>query len=146
MRAAVDWVAALHGVVTVRSTVKLLPRSQVACLRVTDTVREAFDRLETRELYAAPVIDASGRYIGMITEADLRRHVVSQRDRIVAFSTPVGKIARSLVNAPVIERELGMIDEHGARANLHAFIPVVDDIGRLVGIVERGLYDTRDAA
>jgi CBS domain-containing protein len=38
------------------------------------------------------------------------------------------------------------IDESSARATLHAFIPVINDAGRLVGIVERGLYDSRDAA
>ena len=34
-------------------TVKLVPKSQIAYLAVTDTVRDAFDRLETRELFAA---------------------------------------------------------------------------------------------
>ncbi|MBX3159006.1 MAG: CBS domain-containing protein [Deltaproteobacteria bacterium] len=147
MRAPVGPVATLHGVVNVRSTVKLIPRSQVALLAVTDTVRDAFDRLETRELFAAPLVDTAGRYIGMITEADLRRHVAAQTDRIVAFAMPVGKVARGALNAPVREGELALVlDEHSARASMHAFVPVVDGTGRLVGIVERDLYATRDAA
>lgn len=113
----------------------LTPIAQVPWLSVSDTVRDAFDHLETHELSATPMLDWSGRYIGTITEADLRRHVASAKDRIGAFETRLSDIERRAQN-PAVTPDRGL-SSIANRAAGHGFIPVVDATGRLVGIVDR---------
>ncbi|HUJ60670.1 MAG TPA: CBS domain-containing protein [Kofleriaceae bacterium] len=119
----------------------LTPIARVQWLSVSDTVRDAFDQLETYELTAAPLLDWAGRYVGTVTEADLRRHVAGTTDRAVAFATPLAEIARRAHNPAVtVDRALASIAEQAAA---HSFLPVVDATGRLVGIIERGTIAPR---
>jgi CBS domain-containing protein len=113
----------------------LTPMTQVQWLPATDTVRDAFDHMETYELSAAPILDWSGRYLGTVTEADLRRHVESSTDRTAALATALSAIERRAQYVPVtIDRDVESVLE---QASTHRFVPVVDDLGRLVGIVDR---------
>jgi len=108
--------------------------TNVSWIAVTDTVRDAFDHMETYDLSAAPVLDWSGRYVGTVTEADLRRHVASN-DEAAAFATPLSAVERRSRNVAVtVDRDAESLVE---QALAHRFIPVVDDCGRLLGIVDR---------
>jgi CBS domain-containing protein len=123
----------------------LTPISEVSWLSVTDTVRDAFDHLETYELSAAPLVDWNGRYVGTITEADLRRHVASMPDRSAALATPLSAIQRRARNPAVTaDRGLEAITDQAAA---HGFVPVVDGTERLIGIIERRrLFDRLPSA
>ena len=113
----------------------LTPIAKVQWLSIADTVRDAFDHLETYDVSAAPILDWSGRYVGTVTEADLRRHVATSKDRVAAFATTLSEIERRAQNPAVtIDRGLGAIVN---RAAGHGFVPVVDAAGKLVGIIER---------
>jgi CBS-domain-containing membrane protein len=113
----------------------LTPIADVSWLSVADTVRDAFDHLETYELSAAPLVDWNGRYIGTVTEADLRRHVANAADRAAAFASPLSTIERRARNLAIAaDRELASISDQAAA---HGFVPVVDATGRLIGIVDR---------
>lgn len=112
----------------------LTPITDVHWISVTDTVRDAFDHMETYELTAAPILDWNGRYLGTVTEADLRRHVAST-DQAAALATPLSTVERRSHNLAVtIDRDVESLVE---QASGHRFIPVVDDSGRLLGIVDR---------
>jgi CBS domain-containing protein len=112
----------------------LSPMTNVSWISVTDTVRDAFDHLETYDVSAAPVLDWSGRYLGTVTEADLRRHVASN-EKTAALATPLSAVERRSRNVAVtVDREVESLVE---QALGHRFIPVVDDCGRLLGIVDR---------
>jgi len=112
----------------------LRPLADVPWISVTDTVRDAFDHLETYDLSAAPILDWDGRYVGTATEADLRRHVAST-DKTVALATPLSAVERRSKNlAATVDRD---VESLVAQALWHSFIPVVDDCGRLLGIVDR---------
>ena len=114
----------------------LTPIAQVQWLSVADTVRDGFDQLETYELSAAPLLDWAGRYVGTVTEADLRRHVAATPDRIAAFAAPLSEIDRRAHNPAVtVDCALAFIE---AQAAMHSFVPVVDATGRLLGIIQRG--------
>ena len=90
--------------------------------------------METYELTAAPILDWNGRYLGTVTEADLRRHVAST-DQAAALATPLSTVERRSHNLAVtIDRDVESLVE---QASGHRFIPVVDDSGRLLGIVDR---------
>jgi CBS domain-containing protein len=102
----------------------LTPMTEVHWLAVTDTVRDAFDHLETYGVTAAPLVDQAGRYVGTVTEADLRRAA----DRSMALAAVP---RRSHVEAVGPDADVEGLDA------AHLFVPVVDGSGRLVGIVER---------
>ncbi len=113
----------------------LTPITDVQWLSVTDTVSDAFDHMETYGLTAAPLLDWDGRYVGTVTEADLRRHVANVRDRAAALATALADVARKSSNVAVaIDSEVDSIVDH---ASTHRFVPVVDGVGKLVGIVDR---------
>lgn len=113
----------------------LTPITQIQWLATTDTVRDAFDHMETYALTAAPLLDWKGRYVGTVTEADLRRHVAGVADRVLALATPLAAVERRSHNAAVtVHESLASIVEQAAG---HCFVPVVDDGGKLLGIVER---------
>lgn len=113
----------------------LTPIADVSWLSVTDTVRDAFDHLETYELSAAPLVDWSGRYAGTVTQADLRRHVAAAADRAAALATPLSAIERRAHNPAVgIDRDPASLADEAAA---HGFVPVADATGRLVGIIDR---------
>jgi CBS-domain-containing membrane protein len=112
----------------------LTPIADVAWLSVTDTVRDAFDHLETYELSAAPLVDWGGRYAGTVTQADLRRHVAAA-DRATALATPLSAIERRARNPAVsVDRDPASLADAAAA---HGFVPVADATGRLVGIIDR---------
>ena len=114
----------------------ITPIRDVQWLSVTDTVQDAFDHMETYEVIALPLLDWAGRYVGTLTFADLRRHVDTVGGR--GLVTPLGEVPRRAHNPAVsIDQELERIGER--------FVPVVDDTGKLVGIVEPHNH-TRTAA
>lgn len=113
----------------------LTPATEVPSLSLTDTVRDAFDRLERFRRAAAPILDRSGRYVATITEADLRRHVTAARNRIHAFAAVLSQVQRGAHNAAVtIDRGVASIIEQATR---WGFVPVVDATRRLLGIIDR---------
>ena len=113
----------------------LTPKTAVPWLSVADTVRDAFDHLETYELGASPMLDRTGRYVGTVTDADLRRYVANTIDHDAALATPLGQIERRSRNAAVtVDREVDSVVD---LASLHRFVPVIDNAGRLLGIVDR---------
>jgi len=113
----------------------LTPLAGVACLSIGDSVRDAYDQLESHDLAAAPLLDWSGHYVGTITEADLRRHVAARPDRALAFGTPLGQVQRRANNPAVtLEHGLGTL---AMRACSQGFVPVVDTENRLIGIIDR---------
>jgi CBS domain-containing protein len=127
----------------------LTPISEVRWLSVSDTVREAFEHMEAYELTAAPLLDWDGRYLGTVTEADLRRvtrpgiarpglvrlAVARPGDRSAALSMRLADVERRSTNVAVtIDCDVASVRE---RASMHRFVPVVDDCGKLLGIVDR---------
>jgi CBS-domain-containing membrane protein len=122
----------------------LTPISEVHWLATTDTVRDAFDHLETHDLRAAPMLDAEHRYRGTVTQSDLRRLVSKARDREAALDTPLAALElRSHNEAVTPERDAAAIS---AQAAAHPFVPVVDRRGVLLGIVLSALVRPLTAA
>ena len=113
----------------------LTPIAQVPWIAVSDTVRDAFDHMESYDLGAAAVLAPNGHYVGTLTVADLRRHVDGAIDRTAAFATPLSEVERRSSNVAVaVDCEVDSVIDQAAT---HPFIPVVDGAGRLVGIVDR---------
>ncbi|HEX6968367.1 MAG TPA: CBS domain-containing protein [Micromonosporaceae bacterium] len=111
--------------------------------------RDIVDVLAERHVSAVPVVDESRRVLGVVSEADLlhkvelvgqpqeRRIFGRRRTRVKAEAD----VAADLMTAPAVttrpdtsltEAAKTMNREHVKR------LPVVDDLGHLVGIVSRG--------
>jgi CBS domain-containing protein len=133
-----------------RSVEELMTASVVRVQRGTG-FKEIARLLAEYDITAVPVVDGQDRPVGVVSEADLLRKEAGQSDpagRLPAPHLPPGERAKVaaataeglMSSPPVLARPewsvveaVRMMDRHGVKR-----LPVVDDAGRLVGIVSRG--------
>ena len=100
--------------------------------RVGETVMDAVIRMDRLGIGALPVVDEKGNLVGIFTERDLLRRVVAKgldpsRVRIEEVMTP---------NPVTVRPEDSVEEARRLMARIKArHLPVVDERGRLVGIV-----------
>nr|BFE57573.1 CBS domain-containing protein [Dactylosporangium thailandense] len=113
--------------------------------------KEIVDLLEAHEVNALPVVDAFDRVAGVVSSADLMAKIefAGDDDRIRLFENRHTRQARGkahataageLMNAPAVTVTGGASLAAAARIMEAAGLkrlPVVDDLGRLVGMVTR---------
>ncbi|MFB9236934.1 CBS domain-containing protein [Plantactinospora siamensis] len=124
----------------------------VATVRADTPYRRIVDLLASRHVSAAPVVDDERRVLGVVSEADLlhkveligephewrvfegnrRRTARVKADGLVAADLMTAPAVTVLARASVVAAARRMSGERVKR------LPVVDDVGRLVGIVSRG--------
>ena len=124
----------------------------VASVREGTAYREIVDVLTERHVTAAPVVDEARRVLGVVSEADLmykveflgqprERRILPDRHRREARAKAGATLAADLMTAPpvtitpdaTIVEAARLMDARGVKR-----LPVVNDLGRLVGIVTRG--------
>jgi CBS domain-containing protein len=126
--------------------------TDVATVTEDTPYREIVDLVTSRHISAVPVVDDFLRVLGVVSEADLmykveligephERRAFESRQRRRARVKADAAVARELMTAPavtvlpdfpVVTAAKRMDGEQVKR------LPVVDDLGRLVGIVTRG--------
>ncbi|MEU7909216.1 CBS domain-containing protein [Actinoplanes sp. NPDC049118] len=117
----------------------------------TASYRSLVDLLVSRRFSAVPVVDESQRVTGVVSEADLLRKIEysgAEEPRLFEGRRRRGERAKAraataaeLMSRPPIVAPVGMPLATAARlmdAEQVKRLPVVDDRGRLVGIVTRG--------
>jgi len=107
--------------------------------------------LAVHKVSALPVVDGDGRVVGIVSEADLLRkeeyqdeqegpHLLEGRSRRIARAKAAGHTAADVMSAPVVtvspEETVPVAARLLARHGIKR-LPVVDEAGRLVGIVSR---------
>lgn len=114
--------------------------------------KEVASMLRERAFSAVPVIDATGRAVGVVSEADLMfkeersslesdRHVLPGRRTRTARAKAVASRASELMTKPAVTVTADVPLAEAARLmQRHKVkrLPVVDEEGRVVGIVSRG--------
>ena len=113
--------------------------------------RTLVDTLVKHRVSALPVVDDFQRVLGVVSEADLLRKIEFAGDeRPRLFEGPqrrgernkaTARVAAELMSSPAVSALTGttiaaaarLMDREGVKR-----LPVVDDLGRLVGIVTRG--------
>ncbi|HZC99633.1 MAG TPA: CBS domain-containing protein [Actinomycetes bacterium] len=122
---------------------------------VTITEQEPFVEIvrlmAVHKVSALPVVDGAGRVVGIVSEADLLRkeeyqdeqngqHLLEGRRRRAARAKAAGRTAGELMSVPVVTiraeatvpTAAKLLAQHGIKR-----LPVVDETGRLVGVVSR---------
>ncbi len=116
----------------------LTPKSEVAYVYDTDTLRQALEKMENHRYSAVPVIGKEdGRYIGTLTEGDLLWHIKDQNNLSLrgAEEISIMSINRNRDNEPV-DVDVNMEDLLNKAMNQN-FVPVIDDRERFIGLITR---------
>jgi CBS domain-containing protein len=140
-----------EGDVMQRWIVKDVMTHDVISVRESTPYKEIVEALAERRVSAVPVVDADGYVLGVVSEADLLHkmefsgpepHVqlLERKARRVARAKASGDIARDLMSSPAVTVSSGASLAAAARImddQRVKRLPVVDERGRLVGLVAR---------
>lgn len=114
----------------------LTPKSEVAHVYDTDTLRQVLEKMENHRYAAVPVIrKKDGCYIGTLTEGDILWYIKEHGDLSLRKAEEVSMTAvrRNFDNEPV---DVNMEDLMNKAMNQN-FVPVIDDRKRFIGIITR---------
>lgn len=115
----------------------LIPKSHVAYLEETASVRNGLEKLRHHGYTAIPVIAKDGTYVGTVTEGDFLWMIIEQGECAPKLleKRRVADLIRRNWNSPVRVSET--MEHLISRLTEQNFVPVVDDRGVFVGIVTR---------
>lgn len=116
----------------------LTPKSEVAYVYDTDSLRQALEKMENHKYSAVPIISREdGRYMGTLTEGDLLWSIKEKNDLSLreAEDISIMSIKRKWDNEPV-DVDVNMEDLLNKAMNQN-FVPVIDDGRRFIGIITR---------
>ena len=113
------------------------PKSNVAYLLDTYTLRQTMEKMENSGYSAIPILDKENHYVGTMTEGDVlwyikNSNLQSLRD---CEKHSLSEIKRRRDNIPVTIST--SIDDILKTALDNNFVPVIDDRGYFIGIVTR---------
>jgi CBS domain-containing protein len=132
-------------------TVNEVMTQAVASVDEAASYRDLVDLLIDRRISAVPVVDAFQRVLGVVSEADLLRKIeyagaeaprlFDSRRRRGDRGKALARTAAELMSKPAVTALTGTTIAAAARLmdreNVKR-LPVVDELGRLIGIVTRG--------
>ena len=116
----------------------LTPKSDVAHLYDTDSLRQALEKMENHRYSAIPIISKKeGRYLGTLTEGDLLWFIKEKGNLSVreAENFSIMNVPRKWDNEPV-DVDVNMENLISKVMNQN-FVPVIDDDKRFIGIITR---------
>ena len=115
----------------------LTPKSEVAYINKTDTIRQALEKMEYHRYSSIPLIDELGKYIGTVTECDMLWYIKSKGDFSLHSleELSVMEIKRKQDNAPVYANS--KMEDLFSKAQQQNFVPVIDDNETFIGIITR---------
>lgn len=115
----------------------LLPKKDIIYLTYNSTMRQALERMEYHRYSSVPIIDETGRYVGVLTEGDLLWKIKNTPGLTFRNTEKIylDEIERHTQYNPVSVN--AQMEDLIARAAEQNFVPVVDDNGIFIGIVRR---------
>lgn len=115
----------------------LTPKSEVAFIEDTYSLRQILEKMEIHKYSAIPILTKQGEYVGAITEGDILWHCKSTGMASItnAESIHLDEIPKKLEYASVSINS--NMEDLIARAMAQNFVPVVDDQNKFIGIVTR---------
>ncbi len=115
----------------------LTPKSEVAFIEDTFTLRQILEKMEIHRYSAIPILSENGEYVGTITEGDILWFCKkSGLDSINnAENIKLNDIPKKFEYASVSINS--NMEDLISRAMAQNFVPVVDDNNKFIGIVTR---------
>ena len=119
----------------------LTPKSQVAFLLESYTVRQALEKMRKHGYTAIPVLTKEGLYLGTVSEGDFLWYILEQKkseDVKEMKSLEDIYLSDMIHNSKYIPVHImTSVDELLAQATRQNFVPVLDDNEVFIGIVTR---------
>lgn len=117
----------------------LKPKSEVAYLRDTWTLRQGLEKMRAHGYTAIPVLTKDGLYVGSVSEGDFLWKIVENPSDIDSIRACENYRIRDIMAdnrnpAVTVDVDMDMVIERATHQN---FIPVTDDRGYFIGIVTR---------
>ena len=113
----------------------MTPKVFTVLLHENNTVRQGYETMKNHGFTAIPVLDDSERYVGCVTEGDFLRYIMDTGTVELNSKTKIGDIIRKDFCRPLsIDAEEAAVINAVLGQN---FVPVVDDLNALCGIVTR---------
>lgn len=115
----------------------LKPKSTVAYLYKSNTIRQGLEKMRVHGYTAIPVIGDDGEYIGTVSEGDFLWHILKYKKNDIQSQEKFSilDIVNEERNLPV--RTDVSMDELLLRVMDQNFVPVIDDRGVFIGIITR---------
>lgn len=118
-------------------------RSNVTCINVNSTVRQALQTMKKHGYTAVPVVTDDNIYMGTVSEGDFLWSIVKMPKNGAPSEIDIRELEEiSIMDILRKDRNPSVpvtapIEELLTRAMNQNFIPVTDDLGSLIGIVTR---------
>ena len=115
----------------------LTPKKEVVYEQLTNTMRQAIERMEYHRYTAIPILNDKGMYVGTLTEGDLLWKL-KNTPRLDFKNT--SKVIISEISLHVINESVHIdtnIEDLIATSINQNFVPVVDDDNIFIGIIKR---------
>ena len=119
-------------------------RSNVTCINVNSTVRQALETMKKHGYTAVPVVTDDNKYLGTVSEGDFLWFIVKMRRGEAAPREIDIRDLEAIKITDILRKDrnpsvpiTATIEQLLTRAMNQNFIPVTDDLGSLVGIVTR---------
>ncbi len=117
----------------------LKPKSEVAYLRDTYTLRQGLEKMRVHGYAAIPVLTREGVYVGSVSEGDFLWQIMENPDAIDSIRACENYRIRDIMKddrnpAVTVDVDMETVLERAMHQN---FIPVTDDRGHFIGIVTR---------
>ena len=115
----------------------LVPKREVVYLTSQSTLRQALERMEYHRYTAVPVLTDDGKYYGTVTEGDLLWYLKNTAGGSFenAYRHLLSDVPLRMNNHPVSIN--ANMEDLISKAKAQNFVPVIDDMGRFIGIVRR---------
>ncbi|MFW6091065.1 MAG: CBS domain-containing protein [Actinomycetota bacterium] len=111
-----------------RTLVADVMTADVAAVEPSTPARTIAGLLDARKISAVPVVDRDSRVVGVVSEADVLHHRYTARNAEQIMTKPAVTVRR---DQPAVAAAR-LMEQHRIKR-----LPVVDDYGRLAGIVSR---------
>lgn len=116
----------------------LLPKNDVISVTLDSTLRQTLERMEYHRYTAVPILGHDGEYVGTVTEGDLLWYMKNSGGK-VHFENASKYLLKDVplkMDIRPVSINADMEDLINL-AKVQNFVPVVDDMGRFIGIVRR---------
>jgi len=119
--------------------VKKIMTTDVIYVYPEEGIVKAFEKLLKYRISCLPVVDREGKIVGIVTTTDIGHNLIEDR---YTLDTTVGDVMTKEVvtikpEEPVINA-IKKMDEYGDKGGIINQLPVIDEDGKLVGIVSDG--------